>query len=200
MIIVVAGIVAATVLVPSSVDAVPLDHEQALAIVREVARDPGRIRAGFFAIVVFMALLGPAIRPLRRLAPSRGAVCTEVGYRLISIGSIAAAVGNSFAPLTLSSSVGLDENVMADFFQGNSTSFASFAILAVYGLLPIGSIVLTVGLLRTGAVPAWQPIVLGIGLFGLMPSPLGPLTLLEAALLAAAFATMGRTALAATPE
>lgn len=171
------ALAASSLLADPAVDAVAQDREQARTIVDAVAAHPTQVRLSFLFIVIALACIGPVVRPFRRLAPERGALLTELGYRGMCIGSIAAAVGNAYAPLVLASTAGLDRDVMADFALANETSAASYAILAVYALLPIGAILMAVGLFRAHTLPWWQPMLFGVAFAAIMPCPIGPASL-----------------------
>jgi hypothetical protein len=176
------------------VDAVALTHAQGRSVVDEVNRHPDVIRIGFLCIVLMLLSIGPAIRPLRRLAPFRGAALTEVGYRLMCAGAVFGAVGNAFAPLGLGSTAGLDRDVMASFVVRNEGSWVSFVLLGLYALLPAGTIVMGVGLIRAGSVPLWSGLLFVIVFVAILPIPVGYPTLGLAALFAVVYLVLLRPA------
>jgi hypothetical protein len=181
-----------------TVDAVALTHEQARTIVDEVNLNPDLIRIGFLCIVVMLLSIGPIVRPLRSLAPSRGSALAEIGYRLICIGSVFGAVGNAYAPLVLGSVAGLDRDVMASFVLNLETSWPSFLILGFYALLPVGTVLLGVGLIRASTVPVWRIILFVVVFFAIMPIPFGYGSLALAVLFAVVYLVLMRPAIAGT--
>jgi hypothetical protein len=198
-VVAVASLLVASFLVPSAVDAVATNEQQGLDVVRVTAAHPTAIRVGFLLVVLGLLCLGPAVRGLRALAPDRGRVATGVGWRLVAVGSAAGAVGNAYATLVLPSTAGLDPAVMATFVHRHETSAASFAILAFYALLPIGGVLLTVGLIRARTVPWWQPLLVGIPVVAFMPAPLGPVSAVLALAAGAGLALQWRAVPAARP-
>jgi hypothetical protein len=188
----VAGLAAASLLVPSGVDAVATDVAAARPIVAAVAQHPLAVRMGFLCWVAAALCIPSATRPWREAAVERGSWAAEIGWRMICVGACGAAIGNAFAPAILPSVLVLPAEEAAMFVHAHETSGASFAILAVYALLPIGAVPFAIGVGRSGVVPVWRAAALGLALFGVMPTPLGPFSLALAACFAVALFWPGR--------
>jgi hypothetical protein len=156
------GLLVASVTANSTVDSVAMSHDQARGIVDAVNLNPDLIRIGFLAVVLALACIGPVVAPLRELAPDRGRGLVVWGHRLMWTGAIAGAIGNAFAPLVLGSVAGLDRDVMATFIQNNETSWVSYALLALYALLAVGTVLVAVGLVRAGTAPIWQILLFAV--------------------------------------
>jgi len=192
----VVAIVVASLSGDSKVDTVALTQEQARSVVDAANLHPDATRLAFLCVVVALLCIGPVVRPLVRLAPGRGSVLAELGYRMMCIGSVFEALGNAYAPLVLGSTAGLDREVMAHFVRNNETSWVSFFLLAVNALLPVGAILLGAGLLRAGGLPRWQPLLFILVFAAILPTPIGYGTLALAALFAVVFITLVRPAAA----
>jgi hypothetical protein len=126
------------------------------------------------------------------LARGRGASLVAIGWRLVAVGSAGGAVGNAFAPLVVPSTAGFDPVLMGRFVHHHETSAASLAILAVYALLPVGAVVLLVGLWRTAALPRPVAVALAVSLGAITPLRLGPQAVVDGLVLAAALAALHR--------
>lgn len=188
----VAGLTAASLLVPSVVDAVATDVAAARPIVAAVAEHPLAVRAGFLCWVAAALCIPSATRPWREAAVERGSRAAEIGWRMICVGACGAAVGNAFAPAILPSVLVLPPEAAAMFVHAHETSRASFVILGVYALLPIGALPFAIGIARSAVMPVWRAAMLGVALFGIMPAPLGPLSLALTACFAVALFWPGR--------
>ncbi|MEA3076131.1 MAG: hypothetical protein QOF60_1039 [Actinomycetota bacterium] len=123
-------------------------------------------------------------------APRRGAALVNVAWRVIGIGAAAGAVGNAFAPLIVPSAAAYDPAVMGAFIHHHETSAVSYAILAVYLLLPVGALLLIVGLLRAATIPWWGVVALGLSLGAITPLRLGLQAIVDGFVLAAALALL----------
>jgi hypothetical protein len=126
------------------------------------------------------------------LATARGRVLVDLGWRLVAVGAAGGAIGNAFAPLVLPSTVGFDPDVMGRFVHQHETSWASFAILGVYALLPVGSLLLATGLVRARTAPTWLAVLLPVGLGVITPLRLGIESIVDGVVVAVALTSLHR--------
>jgi hypothetical protein len=94
-----------------------------------VSEHPVATRSGYFLVVAALLAIGPAAKRFRDLA--RESAMVDLGWRVLSLGAMAGAVGNAFAPLTLASTVGFSTETMAGFVHAHETSPASVTILGM---------------------------------------------------------------------
>lgn len=132
------------------------------AYVRTVATQPGQWLTSHLLLAFGNALiaLGAAVVAVR-MARGRGAALTGVGSLMASFGGVLMALGDLGHGAVAYSLV--DQVAVADSLAIQEAYFRNPAIAGVsFGgmLLPLGLIILGVGLLRSGAVPRWAAIVL----------------------------------------
>lgn len=172
-VVLVAALLIGSFLIPMSVDNIAASNAAGERVVASVAEHPDRVRVGYLLWVMALLCVGPATAHLRRLAPGRGRTLTEVGLRLIRVGSLCGALGNTFAPLILSSTVAFDRTTMGAFVHHHETSTTSWVLLAGYALLLLGGIVLAIGLSRARTISRWLAIPLGLAIGAIFPLRFG---------------------------
>lgn len=175
------GVIVASVSIPYGVDELPTTDEQVARALDLVARHPFGTRLGFLAFAVGMLLLLAAMALLRSIAERerRGRALTECGTWLVAIAAGALAIGNSFAPASEPSAVqpGLPRDVMIRYMHYHLLNGWDWAILAFYPLLPIGAVLLGIGLWRSHVVSRTATLLIAVPLFVLIALPLSFLTL-----------------------
>jgi hypothetical protein len=156
----------------------PEDAAQALAV---VAEDPGgwfRIHviaaaSAAMSIVAVLALAGLARRRGRGLATT-GAVLAVLGG-----GALAIAFGAEAQLWSLAADPSLDRAAMTELVALEHDSPGLALLMAGIPLAGIGSLLVMAGLLRSGAVPRWQPGLVVVGLLASLAaapgSSIGPL-------------------------
>jgi hypothetical protein len=184
------GLIVAGLLVPSAVDHIADSDAYGTTKVLVAARHATEVRVGYLALVVALLCIAPATRRVLLFAPGRGAALVNVAWRLIAVGASAGAVGNAFVPLIVPSAAAYDPAVMGAFIHHHETSAASFAILGVYLLLPVGALLLIVGLVRAATIPWWGAVPLGLSLGAITPLRLGPQAVADGFVLAGALALL----------
>jgi hypothetical protein len=198
-----AGLIIAGVLVPSAVDHITDSDAYGTKKVLVAAQHATAVRVGYLALIVALLCIAPATRRVLLFAPRRGAALVNVAWRVIAVGAAAGAVGNAFAPLIVPSGAPFDPAVMGAFIHHHETSAVSYAILAVYLLLPVGALLLIVGLLRAATIPWWGAVALGLSLGAITPLRLGPQAVVDGFVLAGALAMLHlrpTPVLGATPD
>lgn len=131
------------------------------AFVRAIAESPGQWLASHLLMGVGFALLAAGAVAVLRLARGRGATWTAVGVLAMSVGGACMALGD------------LTHGAVAFALADHVEPAASLAIQEAFFenpvmgllmvpsmLLPLGVVILAIGLLRSGAVPRWAAIVL----------------------------------------
>jgi hypothetical protein len=182
----VVGSVVAGLLVPSAVDQISSTDAYGMRKVLVAAQHANEVRVGYLSLIAALLCIAPATRRVLLFAPRRGALLVNVAWRLIAVGASAGAVGNAFAPLVVPSAAPFDPVVMGAFIHHHETSAVSYGIISVYLLLPLGSLLLIVGLVRAGTIPWWGAVALGASLGAITPLRLGPQAVVDGAVLAGA--------------
>jgi hypothetical protein len=181
------GLVVAGLLVPSAIDRISDTDAHGIRKVLLAARHTNEIRVGYLFLIAALLCIAPATRRVLMFAPRRGRVLVNVAWRLMAVGAAAGAVGNAFAPLVVpSTAAGFDPGVMGAFVHHHETSAVSYGIIAIYLLLPVGALLLILGLLRAGTIPWWGAAVLGLSLAAITPLRLGPQAVVDGVLVAGA--------------
>ena len=184
------GIIVACVAIPAGVDKLPtksgIPH-----LLDIVASHAGATRAGFLAFAAGMLLMIPALSIVRRSArPGQpGQALASAGARLAAIATGAAALGDSFAPATLPTAVrpNLPRGVMITYVGDHLLSGWDWVILAFYPLLPLGALLLAIGLWRSAALDRLTIVLVTLPLLVLIAPPLEPPTIVLGIVLEAGF-------------
>jgi hypothetical protein len=142
-----------------------------VAFVERVEEAPERWLAGHLAMTVGALLLASGLGAVRRLAVGRGRGTTAVGAGIAAVGATCTALGDfahgALAYVLIGHLDAADSlAVQEDFYS--QPALAATTMLG--NLLPLGILVLGIGLLRSGAVPwpaaallAVSPVVAQIG-------------------------------------
>lgn len=171
------GVVVACLCIPPGVDELPTSDRKMATTLDAVARHPFATRLGFLAFAVGMLGLPPAMAVLRSMHDtSPGRRLVEIGSRMVAVAACALAIGNSFAPATEPSAVraGLPRDVMIDYLRHHLVNGWDWAIIAFYPLLPVGAVLLGVGLWRGQALSHVATLLVVAPLVVLVAPPLSP--------------------------
>lgn len=151
---------------------------QTLAV---VARDPGQ----WFLIHLLSAsaavLFVVAALALASLVRGRGAALATTGATLVVLGggALAIAFGAEAHLLSLAADPSLDRAAMVALAELEPDSPAVAVLMAGFPLFGLGTLALMAGLIRSGVVPRWQPVLVVVGtLTSIAAAPgseLGPL-------------------------
>lgn len=146
-----------------------------------VAQDPGQ----WFLVHVLSAsgalLFVVAALALASLVRGRGAALATAGATLVVLGggALAIAFGAEAHLLSLAADPSLDRSAMVALAELESDSPAVSLLMAGFPLFGLGTLALMAGLIRSAAVPRWQPVLVVVGtLTSIAASPgseLGPL-------------------------
>jgi hypothetical protein len=169
-----AGIIVACIAIPSGVDELP-SRSTIPHLLNIVAQHASATRVGFLAFAAAMVLMIPALSILRRsIGPgAAGQALAGAGARLAAVATGAAAIGDSFAPATLPTAVrpNLPRAVMITYVGDHVLNGWDWVILAFYPLLPLGALLLAVGLWR-GGQDRLTIILITVPLLALIAAPL----------------------------
>ena len=175
------GIIIASLAIPAGVDELPTSDEKVAQILDIVARHPFGTRLGFLAFAVGMLLLLAAMATVRSVAEleRRGRTLTQIGTWLVAIAAGALAIGNSFAPASEPSAVrpDLPREVMIHYMRYHLLNGWDIAIIAFYPLLPLGALLLGIGLWRGRVVSRTATLLIAVPLVALIALPLSLPTL-----------------------
>ncbi|MFN8539504.1 MAG: hypothetical protein U0232_18750 [Thermomicrobiales bacterium] len=175
------GIIVASLAIPAGVDELPDTEEKVARILDIVAAHPFGTRLGFLSFAVGMLLLLAAMAALRTVAERepRGRTLTQLGTWLIAVAAGALAIGNSFAPASEPSAVqpGLPRDVMIQYMHYHLLNGWAWAIIAFYPLLPLGAILLGIGLWRSRVLGRVATLLIAVPLAALIALPLSLPTL-----------------------
>lgn len=155
--------------------------DTAAETVAVVAQDP----AQWFRIHVLSAgasvLFVVAALALASLVRGRGAALATTGATLMALGGgcLAIAFGAEAHLLSLAADPSLDRAAMVALAELESDSPAVGLLMTGFPLLGLGTLALMGGLIRSGVVPRWQPVLVVVGTFTSIAaapgSELGPL-------------------------
>jgi hypothetical protein len=139
---------------PAGVDRLPV-RSGVPHLLDIVASHAGATRAGFLAFAAAMVLMIPALSIVRQCvrAGLAGQALVSAGARLAAVAA-GAAIGDSFAPATPPTAVrpNLPRGVMITYVGDHLFSGWDWVILAFYPLLPLGALLLAIGLWRGAAL------------------------------------------------
>lgn len=192
------GVAVASLTIPYGVDELPTSRAKMAHTLAVVARHRFATRLGFLAFAVGMLLLIPAMAAVRATAPRqrRGRALVDVGSRLVAVGAGALAIGNAFAPASEPSAVraSLPRDVMVEYMRHHLVNGWDWAIIAFYPLVPVGAVLLGVGLWRSAAVMRATALLVAVPLVVLVAPPLSPPTVAIGAALEVGFVLVLRDA------
>jgi hypothetical protein len=118
--------------------------------------------AGFVGVVAYI-LLVPGLLGIARMLHERAPRLSVFGGLLVTVGTVAGAIFSA-APLFewAEREAGTPEGTMVAITE--VVEGRVFPVLVTFGaLFPISLVLLSVGLFRTGVVPKWVAVLLGIG-------------------------------------
>lgn len=175
------GIIVASLAIPAGVDEPPIGEEKVAEIMEIVALHPFGTRLGFLAFATGMLLLLAALAIVRRVATraARGRALTLTGSWLVALAAGALTIGNAFAPASWPSAARpeLPRDVMIAYMGYHLLNGWDWAIIAFYPLLPLGALLLGLGLWRGRTVGRATAVLIAVPLFALIFLPLSLITL-----------------------
>ena len=156
---------------------------QTLAV---VAEDPGLWTRIHLTAAAAAALFAVAAVVLASLVRRRGAALATAGAALLVLGcgALTAAFAAEAHLLPLAADPSLDRSAMVSLAGLEEGSPVMSLLTAGFPLTGIGTLMLMAGLLRSGAVPRWQPALVVVGTVASLGAPpgsaLGPVLLAPA--------------------
>lgn len=141
--------------VPSDMSPTPYIHD--------IAADPGLFVFSAVLIATGALLLIVNAVGFLRLAPDRGGIIVTIGGVLVSVAALGLGVGNGMFGVVMGSLVPGHPDIARQVVSIASTAPAAGIPWLLAPALPVGLLVVAIGLLQARTVPLWLPIVLGIG-------------------------------------
>jgi hypothetical protein len=178
------AMLAAPVLLIAGTAVEPAEVEHRVRGSRQAATDQLTVLAGHrpalaaaaVLLTLGLAALIPAMLGAAALVTARGRRWARIGAALVTIGAPAGAASNAASILLLYHATSPDVDPTAAVAVRIAPSGpADLILFALYALMPIGMILISIGLYRSQAVPRWAAALTALGTALGFLSPAGPI-------------------------
>jgi len=178
------AMLAAPVLLITGTAVEPAEVEQRVHGSRQAATDQLTALAGqrpalaaaAVLLTLGLAALIPAMTAAAALAAAQGRRWARTGAALVTIGVPAGAASNAASILLLYPATSPDvDRAAAVAVRVAPSGAADLILFALYALMPVGMILISIGLYRSRAVPRWAAALTALGTALGFLSPAGPI-------------------------